>query len=57
MAYKIDPGKCSNCGDCEAECAVEAIKEKDGKRVINPNECIDCGACEPVCPESAISPE
>jgi ferredoxin len=56
MAYKIEPGKCTNCGTCEPECAVEAIKEKDGKRVIDANECIDCGACESVCADNAISP-
>lgn len=57
MAYKINPDKCTNCGNCEPECAVEAIIEKDGKRVIIPEECIDCGACEAVCADGAISPE
>lgn len=55
MAYKIDPNKCTNCAACEPECPVEAISEKDAKRVIDAGTCIDCGACEPVCPEGAIS--
>lgn len=55
MAYKINDS-CTNCGACEPECPVEAIKEKGDKRVINAKECIDCGACESVCPSESITP-
>jgi ferredoxin len=54
MAYVINDS-CTNCGACEPECPVEAISEKDNKRVINADDCIDCGACEAVCPADAIS--
>jgi len=57
MAYIINPDLCTNCGTCEPECPVEAISEKNDKRIINADECIDCGACEAVCPEDAIAPE
>ena len=56
MAYKISD-ECTNCGSCEPECPVEAIKEKGDKRVIDAKACIDCGACADVCPVDAISPE
>jgi len=55
MAYKINPDTCVNCGACEPVCPVQAITEKDGKRVINPDTCIDCGACSGTCPVTAIS--
>ena len=54
MAYTIIADKCTNCGACEPVCPVEAISEKDGKRVIDPDKCIDCGSCVPVCPTEAI---
>ncbi len=54
MAYKIND-ECTNCGSCEPECPVEAIKEKDNKiRVIDASLCTSCGACADVCPVEAI---
>ncbi len=56
MAHKISDA-CTNCGACQDVCPVEAISEKDGKRVIDPETCVDCGACVGECPVDAISPE
>jgi ferredoxin len=56
MAHKISDA-CTNCGTCDSECAVEAISEKDGKRVINAETCVDCGACLSACPAEAIAAE
>ena len=53
MAYKITDA-CVNCGSCDSECAVGAISEGDGKRVIDATKCVDCGACAAVCPTEAI---
>ena len=53
MAFRITD-ECIACGACEAECAVEAISEVNGKYVIDPEKCIDCGACSGVCPVTAI---
>ena len=55
MAYKITDA-CVNCGACDSECAVEAISEKDGKRLID-DKCVDCGACVSACPVEAIVQE
>ena len=48
MAYKITD-ECISCGSCP----VEAIKEGDGKYVIDADTCIECGACADVCPVGA----
>ena len=56
MAYKVGDA-CTNCGACESECPVEAISEKDGKRVIDREKCVDCGACSTACPVETITGE
>ncbi|MCX8059116.1 MAG: 4Fe-4S binding protein [Spirochaetes bacterium] len=53
MAYKINDN-CINCGACEPECPVNAIYEKDDRRVIDPSKCTSCGSCATVCPAEAI---
>lgn len=45
---------CINCGACEPECPVGAIKDAGGARVIDADTCIDCGACLNSCPTEAI---
>lgn len=55
MAHTIND-ECINCGACEPVCPVEAISEKDDKRVIDPDTCTDCGACIENCPVEAIKP-
>jgi len=54
MAYKITD-TCIACGQCKAECPVDAISEGD-KYVINANDCVDCGTCAATCPNDAIIP-
>lgn len=48
---------CVNCGACEPDCPVEAITEKDDKRVIDQEKCISCGTCVASCPAEAIVEE
>ncbi|MDR2535213.1 MAG: 4Fe-4S binding protein [Treponema sp.] len=55
MAYKVDAGKCSNCGSCEDACPSEAISEKNGARWIDADKCVDCGSCEADCSSEAIA--
>ncbi len=54
----IDPAKCTNCGECAAECPEEAISPGvvDGKEVhiIDIEKCTACGICIDICPEGAI---
>lgn len=56
MAYTITDA-CINCGACASECPVEAIKEADGKHVIDAELCIECGACASACPVDAPTAE
>jgi len=56
MAHAISD-KCISCGTCQGVCPVEAIKEGDGKFVIDEALCIDCGACAGECPVEAIAPK
>ena len=52
MAYVITDS-CISCGACAENCPVEAIKEGDGKYVIDADKCIECGACAENCPVEA----
>ena len=56
MSAVVDAGKCTACGTCKDECAVEAITVKD-VAVVDKEKCIDCGACIDACPEGAITLE
>ena len=56
MAYKISD-ECISCGACADGCPVNAIKEGNGKFVIDPEVCIDCGACADACPVGAPKAE
>ena len=52
MAYVISDA-CISCGACAENCTVEAIKEGDGKYVLDAETCISCGACAENCPVDA----
>ncbi len=52
MNFKITDS-CIMCGACAENCPVSAIKEGDGKYVIDANVCIGCGACADICPVGA----
>ena len=56
MAYVISDD-CLACGACADVCPVGAIKEGDGKFVIDADECIDCGSCAEACPVEAPKAE
>lgn len=56
MAYKISDD-CIACGACAENCPVGAIKEGDGKFVIDPELCVECGACADNCPVGAPKAE
>ncbi len=55
MPAKVDPEKCTGCGDCVEECPTDAIKLENEKAVVIEDECVDCGACADVCPSEAIT--
>lgn len=43
---------CTNCGVCAAKCPVQAIDERDAKKV-DEKACISCMRCISVCPQGA----
>jgi MinD superfamily P-loop ATPase len=52
MTYTITD-ECIACGACEAECAQNAISEKNGAYVVDTSLCQGCGTCADVCPVGA----
>ena len=48
FGIKLDKGKCTDCGMCQAHCKVDI-------RHVGDQECISCGECIDVCPTKAIS--
>ena len=55
---KIDPQKCTGCGECMQKCRFSAIKEKDTgegiKYEIDIVACEGCGVCNLVCGFDAV---
>ena len=62
MAYMIT-AECVNCGACEQECPVQAIRPGADQYIINPDVCVDCegyfevARCKWACPVNACVPE
>lgn len=48
FGVKLDAGKCTDCGLCQAHCKVDI-------RHVGDQECVSCGECIDVCPTKAIS--
>ncbi len=54
--HKVNPEKCIACGQCLANCPVNAIAyNQAGKAEINQAICISCSKCISVCPREAIA--
>jgi ferredoxin len=58
ISIRIDPSRCSACGQCSRFCLPGALKltESDGSFSLRflAAACIDCGLCSSVCPEGAL---
>lgn len=50
----IDPGRCTDCGQCAALCRFEAVREADGGYVVDPVRCEGCKVCVACCPAGAV---
>jgi MinD superfamily P-loop ATPase len=55
---KIDPEKCTGCGECEPVCRFDAISEvHEGDFVVDRISCEGCTVCSLICPAEAIHME
>lgn len=52
--FKIDPDKCSQCGECLKKCLFGAVKVDENGFFIDKEQCFGCGMCRTVCEEKAI---
>ena len=54
--FKIDEERCTQCGECAAECPAAVIEMKnDSPKMINEEGCSRCLHCLAVCPTGAVS--
>ena len=53
---RIDPDKCTACGECRKRCQMEAIAADKANKAfkVDKTRCIGCGLCVPACPEGAV---
>ncbi|PIE54353.1 MAG: ATPase [Dethiosulfovibrio peptidovorans] len=49
--------RCVGCDVCRESCRFDAIRETDGKWVVDPYACEGCGLCAALCPEGAVRME
>lgn len=52
---RVDPAKCTLCGNCRKVCEFQAIAVLPKEVMIFDELCHGCGACWLLCPEDAIS--
>ena len=57
---RIDPGLCSCCGICVAQCPMDVLRLNTSKKpgiafIKYLRDCQSCGLCEDECPEGAIT--
>ncbi|GAH43571.1 unnamed protein product, partial [marine sediment metagenome] len=55
LTVKVDPDKCTGCGECFKVCIWNGLKMKKNKATNNQDNCMGCGRCEMTCPNNAIS--
>jgi uncharacterized protein (DUF362 family)/Pyruvate/2-oxoacid:ferredoxin oxidoreductase delta subunit len=56
---RLEPVKCTTCGECEKICPVDAITlhpKNVGGGTVDKDLCINCFCCQEICPEEAIAP-
>ena len=52
---RIDPGLCTGCGTCIAQCPVSALTMGDRLPLVDTDRCITCFCCQEICPVKAIT--
>jgi pyruvate ferredoxin oxidoreductase delta subunit len=55
FAPKVDPGKCTGCGNCQLYCPEGTVMLDENKKPIyDYRYCKGCGVCANECPVHAI---
>jgi len=52
---RVDPDKCTTCGECMELCQMEALVSVNNHTEVKQSHCIGCGVCLNVCASEAIS--
>ncbi len=51
---RVDPDRCTDCGECAERCRFQAVVRTDSGWTIDPLRCEGCGVCVHFCPAEAI---
>lgn len=54
MRPRVDPGRCTGCGACAAQCPAAALRQAERLPRLEARRCIACFCCQEICPEKAI---
>jgi len=52
---RIDPDKCTDCGECMEVCQMDALESNNKHTEVLRSHCIGCGVCRNACEFDAIS--
>ena len=55
IQFKIDEERCTQCGECAADCPAEVIAMEEYPKMINEEGCYRCQHCLAICPTGAVS--
>lgn len=55
LVPRVDPDRCTLCGDCAEFCAFGALLVSRDRVLFFPEHCHSCGGCAAACPTGAIS--
>ncbi|MBU0728299.1 MAG: nitroreductase family protein [Proteobacteria bacterium] len=55
IRFIIDEERCTQCGECAADCPAEVIVMEDFPKMSNEKGCYQCQHCLAICPTGAVS--
>ena len=55
VTVRIDPARCTGCGQCVEVCPAETLSLRGGKAVVSGSRSLNCGHCAAVCSANAVT--
>lgn len=55
IKFQVDEERCTQCGECAADCPAEVIAMDGFPKMINEEGCYRCQHCLAICPTGAVS--